>query len=471
MASAATPLLPTDRGGGSRKAAAGGYGPPPPPLPPTGAHAHVVDWTGTPLRAGTPPPHGATAAAVVNLAGCAFGASILSLPHAFAAAGGPAAGAATLAAVAAAAAWSAGVVADAGRATGAPALRSIVGASFGMLAGAATDMAVCGALGVAAVSYVCGVVELAPLLLPSLLGGAPRLGLVVATVVALAAPCLAGDLAAFGPSSAIAVGGCYALAAALVLQLVGVLAAGGAAAPGDPTVASVAAALVSPRVSPVGIVATLPLMAFPYAFHYVLTDTLGELATPTRARLHEVVRWSVVTLTACYVPFGLTGLLLYATPGPVSAPTAAGAGVPLNVLAGVGDGSVVVTVARAAIAALLALTYPLLIIPLRRRLEAGLWGAAQPANGRRVAVAAALSAGVGVASGGLRDLGAANDVAGGAIAVIMFVIPGGLSALRGWTELLEGGSKAAAWSRIAAGGASILLGLVTAAVGLGGLFW
>lgn len=465
MASAATSLLPTDGGRGSRKAQ--GYTLP--PLPP--AHRLSVDWTGTPLSAGTPPPHATIPASVLNLSACAFGASILSIPHAFAAAGGPAAGIATLFAVAAASAWSAGVVADAGRATGAPALRSIVGATFGLLAGAATDMAVCGALAVAAVSYVCGVVELVPLLLPSLFRWMPRLGLVVGTVVALAGPCLVGDLATFGPTSAIAVGGCYVLAAALVVQLVSVLAVGEGGVVGDPTVASVAVALASFRPSPVGVVATLPLVAFPYAFHYVLTDSLGELASPTRQRLHAVVRWSVVTLTSCYVPFGLAGLLLYATPGPEGALTAHGTGVPLNVLAGVGDGSPVVTVARAAIAALLVLTYPLLVIPLRRRVEAGVWGAVQPAGGRRVAVVAALSVGVGAVSGGLRDLGAANDVAGGAIAVIMFVVPGGLSAMRGWSELREGGGKTAAWTRMAMGGGAILLGLVTAAVGLGGLFF
>ncbi|KAK1868009.1 hypothetical protein I4F81_010506 [Pyropia yezoensis] len=393
MASASTPLLPTDGGRGSHKA----QGFTLPPLPP--AHRLSVDWTGTPLSAGTPLPHATIPASVLNLSACAFGASILSIPHAFAAAGGPAAGIATLVAVAAASAWSAGVMADAGRATGAPALRSIIGATFGLLAGAATDMAVCGALAVAAVSYVCGVVELVPLLLPSLFGWMPRLGLVVGTVVALAGPCLVGDLAAFGPTSAIA------------------------------------------------------------------------LASPTRQRLHAVVRWSVVTLTSCYVPFGLAGLLLYATPGPEGALTAHGTGVPLNVLAGVGDGSPVVTVARVAIAALLVLTYPLLVIPLRRRVEAGVWGAVQPAGGRRVAVVAALSVGVGAVSGGLRDLGAANDVAGGAIAVIMFVVPGGLSAMRGWSELREGEGKTAAWTRMAVGGGAILLGLVTAAVGLGGLFF
>ncbi|GAB0498562.1 hypothetical protein MMPV_009908 [Pyropia vietnamensis] len=419
---------------------------------------------------GRPPPHAAIPASVLNLSACAFGASILSIPHAFAAAGGPAAGTTTLIAVAAASAWSAGVVADAGRATGAPALRSIVAATFGVLAGAATDMAVCGALGVAAVSYVCGVVELGPLLFPSLLGWIPRLWLVVGSVVALAGPCLVGDLAVFGPTSAVAVGGCYVLAAALVVQLASVLAAGEGGAVGDPTVASVAVALVSPRFSPVGMVATLPLVAFPYAFHYVLTDTLGELSTPTHQRLHAVVNWSVVTLTACYVPFGLAGMLLYATPGPVGALTAHGAGVPLNVLAGVGNDSAIVTIARAVIAALLVLTYPLLVIPLRRRIEAGVWGSVQSAGGRRVAVVAALSVGVGALSGGLRDLGAANDVAGGAIAVIMFVVPGGLSAMRGWSDLRDGGGQAAAWTRMAAGGGAILLGLVIAAVGLGGLF-
>ncbi|OSX79750.1 hypothetical protein BU14_0071s0005 [Porphyra umbilicalis] len=402
---------------------------------------------------------------------------MLSIPHAFAAVGGPAAGALTLAATAAASTWSAAVIADAGRATGAPALRSIVGAVFGAVPAAVTDVAVCGALGVAAVSYVCGVVELGPLLVPALLGGWSRLTLVLATVAALGVPCLAGDLGAFGPTSAMAVGGCYLLSAALVVHLLGgLLGGGGAAAAGAPTLGSVAAALTSLRFSPAGVVATLPLMVFPYAFHYVLTDTLGELGTPTKGRLRAVIGGSVGTLTACYLPFGVAGALLYAAPGPVgtadggaSAATAAAA-VPLNVLAGVGDGSLVVTVARAAIAALLALTYPLLLIPLRRRVETGLWGAPQPWGRRRAAAAAALSAAVGAAAAGLADLGAANDVAGGAIALIMFFIPGALSVAAGLDALWGGGGGGGAWPRIAAGVASAALGLLAALVGLSGLF-
>lgn len=232
-----------------------------------------------------------------------------------------------------------------------------------------------------------------------------RLVRIVCTVVALYPFTLVGTLATFGPASAFGSAGCYMLAIALVVQALM-----------DPTWKSPAVPVWT-AIHPIGFVSSLPMICFVYAFHYVLTDTISELKTPSFKRTTAVNAFAILILIGCYLPVAIAGYLLKS-----------GRGISSNVLFGMGETSGVVITAKWTIATLLFLTYALFLIPLRRKLELFLVGrlSSSMLSLSRLAVAAGLNIFVAVVSNSLSDLGLANTLAGGCIALVMFFFPGRL---------------------------------------------
>lgn len=218
---------------------------------------------------------------------------------------------------------------------------------------------------------------------------------------------LISSLAAFGPASAIAAAGCYLQALALVAQLF--TASGDAAWTAPP-------ADVWVSVNLGGLLYSFPMICFVYAFHYVLTDTLAELQNPTRMRMALVNASTVGIMLGCYIPVAVAGYLAYS-----------GKGIPTNVLAGLAPGSSTAFIAKWSIGALLLITYALFIIPLRRKIETMTGGlTSEMKSPRRMAIAAVLNLFVCITAVSLPDLGLANTLAGGCIALIMFFFPGRL---------------------------------------------
>lgn len=217
---------------------------------------------------------------------------------------------------------------------------------------------------------------------------------------------LIGSLATFGPASAIAAAGCYLQALSLVAQLY----VGGAEW-------EVPETKVWTGVDMGGLLYSMPMICFVYAFHFVLTETLVELENPTRMRMALVNLSSVGIMLGCYIPMAVSGYLAYS-----------GKGIGSNVLTGLPEGSPTAFIAKWSIGALLLITYSLFIIPLRQRLEQMIFGelTTEMKDPRRVAIAGVLNAFVAMASVSLPDLGLANTLAGGCIALIMFFFPGRL---------------------------------------------
>lgn len=229
--------------------------------------------------------------------------------------------------------------------------------------------------------------------------------LIMLTLVLLYPVTLVGNLAAFGPASAIAAGGCYLQAAALVLQL---FTNGEWESPDDSTWESVNLG---------GLVYSLPMICFVYAFHYVLTETLCELQNSTRMRMALVNATTIGIQIGCYIPVAIAGYLIYS-----------GKGITTNVLEKLPAGSLAGFVATWSIGGLLLITYSLFIIPLRQKLEKKIFGSLTESikDPKRLFLAATLNVFVAIAALLLPDLGLANTLAGGCIALIMFYFPGRL---------------------------------------------
>lgn len=229
---------------------------------------------------------------------------------------------------------------------------------------------------------------------------------ILSVMVCLFPVTLIGTLAAFGPASAIAAAGCYLQALALVAQLF----------VGDAEW-NVPEKKVWTAVDMRGLLYSLPMICFVYAFHYVLTETLVELENPTRLRM-ALVNLSTVGITlGCYIPVAVSGYLVYS-----------GEGIGTNVLTGLPNGSPTAFIAKWSIGGLLLITYSLFIIPLRQKLEKLIFGelTTEMTDPRRVAIAGGLNVFVAIVSVSLPDLGLANTLAGGCIALIMFFFPGRL---------------------------------------------
>lgn len=280
-------------------------------------------------------------------------------------------------------------------------VRFHLGSGEGMLA----EILLSVALIVAAISYIVGLVELLPDMLP-ITGWVSRIPRIVLLMLLLYPITLISSLAVFGPASAIATAGCYLQAAALVTQLF----MGG-------TTWQLPKVSVWTGVDMAGLVYSMPMICFVYAYHYVLTENLVELKEPTRRRMSVVNLTAVGIMLGCYLPVALAGYLLYS-----------GEGISSNVLAGLAPGSVTALVAKWSIGALLLITYSLFIIPLRQKLEKMAFGGLTDSmiDPRRLAIAGGLNLFVMIMSISLPDLGLANTLAGGCIALIMFFYPGRL---------------------------------------------
>lgn len=220
---------------------------------------------------------------------------------------------------------------------------------------------------------------------------------------------LVWSLAAFGPASSIAVAGCYIFASSLLLQTV--------KTPGlwkSPSLS------VWTSFSLSGLVFSLPMICFVYAFHYVQTDTLSELQNPSFSRIRSVNVSTVSILLVCYIFVGICGYLLQ------SGGIHENANISSNILNDLPKSSTSVLLAKWSIGSLLLITYSLFIITLRRKLEMLLFQSLDNSffSKNRLLVAALINIGVGIVSICLPNLGIANALAGGCIALIMFEFPG-----------------------------------------------
>lgn len=369
-----------------------------------------LTWAGEPEAPGAPEKNATIFAASMNLAACALGASMLSLPYTMMISG-PIVALQFLIFFAIMAFFAAQAVVNAGLRSKKSNYADIVRHYFGSVQGTIADVLLAIALIVAAISYIVGLVDLLPDLIPftAFLSRTMRIILIL---ICLFPVTLIGSLAVFGPASAFAVAGCYIQAFALVLQLF----TASSKPDGTPAWTSPAPAVWS-AVSLPGLIYSMPMICFVYAFHYVLTDTLGELETPTRMRMAKVNFISIAMMLGCYFPVALSGYLVLS-----------GDNIPTNVLTALAAGSPAAFIAKLSIGALLLITYSLFIIPLRRKLEIICFASLTESmkSPKRIMVAAFLNAFVCIASIGLPDLGLANTLAGGCIALIMFFFPGRL---------------------------------------------
>mmetsp|Transcript_33398 Transcript_33398/g.131707 ORF Transcript_33398/g.131707 Transcript_33398/m.131707 type:complete len:444 (-) Transcript_33398:1930-3261(-) len=356
-----------------------------------------LSWAGDPVQEDR--AHGPVLDLAMNLAACAFGASMLSLPFVLDISGALV-GMFMIVGLALMAVLASSSIMHAGFRFKKSSYTKIVAEAFGKKASVVAEVLLCACLFVAAVSYVVGLADL----LPDMIGftsGMPRTLRIFFIYAGLWPITWVGSLSAFGPSSMFACVGCYVQAVALVTAAI----FSDIDVPGPELLF---------KFNPAGIALSLPMVTFTHAYHYVLTDTFLELKNPSKVRLMSTVWTTGVTLTTCYLIVAIIGYLLYG-----------GRNVPSNVLTGLGNGSPVIGIATWSIGLLLFATYSLFIIPLRRRLEEILFGRqTRKLNGDRILAAAVIGALVIIASILLRDLYLANTVAGGCIAIVTFVIPG-----------------------------------------------
>lgn len=228
---------------------------------------------------------------------------------------------------------------------------------------------------------------------------------IITVLIALFPVTLISSLSAFGPASAIAAAGCYLQALALVAQLF------------TSSDWKIPERSVWTSVDLAGLTYSMPMICFVYAFHYVLTETLMELENPTRMRMSLVNFTTVGIMIGCYIPVAICGYLAFS-----------GEGISTNLLEGLPNGSPTALIAKWSIGGLLLITYSLFIIPLRQKIEVRLFGELTKTmkDPQRIAIAAGLNIFVAIVSISLPDLGLANTLAGGCIALIMFYYPGKL---------------------------------------------
>lgn len=343
-----------------------------------------------------------------------------------------------------ASASSATMILRAGKRTHGDLYYQIVQEEFGNTAGRLAEAMVLLCLFVAAVSYVVGLADLIPDMFP-IFEGFSRYGRVFFIMLGLFPLTLISNLSVFGPSSALACIGCYILAFALVVE----------------TITSFLNHKISFHVGPLfavkpmGILLSLPLVSFTYAYHYVLTDVVCELRAPSMVRLVKTVNATTALLYGCYFFVAISGFLLMN-----------GSEVPDDILAGLGSTSLAVLISRWSIALLLFATYSLFIIPLRRRLEELWYGSMTRSVGRdRLQVALIIAASVGGISAVLPSLGLANAVAGGCIALVMFLFPGLLS-MRSGCDTRRGKHDLPTKAAFHNGIAMAFLGIIVCIVGI-----
>ena len=337
-----------------------------------------------------------------NLAACAFGASMLSLPLVLKITGAFW-GVLLIGGTGILAILSAQVLSDAGRTVNKDSYKDVAGALLGRQGAAIAGILVSFSLYFAAVSYIVGASEVAPRMF-SVLQSVPRAALMAAIVGVEFFAVLVSNLSVFGYASGIACIGCYIQAFVLVVKFF--TTSDKLHLPGS--LGSLSAFSLE------GFLLSLPLASFVFAYHYIYLDIIEELEQNTQSNTWRINRLTLLILWSCYLPFTICSyaLVKHTTLGP-------------NVLTSL-DGSWTVFVARFSLVALLILTFPLLAIPLRKRVEKVLvpylsnlstfqQGICSSAVLNTVIFATALT---------FTDLGVANTIAGGCLAIIMFIFPG-----------------------------------------------
>ena len=352
------------------------------------------------------PPGGSVYTSSANLSACAFGASMLSLPYVLHISG-PIWGIALLLLTGALSMHAAQAIYEAGRESGKTTYAGIARAVLGIPAGAISEFLIAISLLLAAITYVVGIADLLPLILPpaKLI---PRTGRILLILLAEFWPTLISDLSIFGKASAFACAGCYLLAMTMLFQVVSILT-------GEDNYLSSSSGSLS-QFHFRGVLYSLSITAFVYAFHFIYADTIHELKDPTPRRVRKLNLTTFAILACCYVPFTVLGYIAAGTKGHIDA----------NVLTSFGEQSIPAKIARISITLLLLVTYPLLIIPLRRRGEKLLhlieWvdnDAADP-----IVMSGIVAALVGIVASFLTDLGDANAIAGGCLSLVMYLFPG-----------------------------------------------
>lgn len=361
-------------------------------------------WAGEKESPDAPAKTGSITSSAMNLAACALGASMLSLPYAMMVSG-PLVSLFMLVLFAVMSYFAAQSVVNAGLRCKKSSYAEIVRYYFGNVQGIVCDTLLSVALAVAAISYIVGLRDL----MPNLIGAfenVPPAARVIGVLLVLYPVTLISNLAVFGPASMFAVAGCYIQAGALILQYLT-----------DDSEAAVEVADKWVKVDFAGLLYSLPMVCFVYAFHYVLTDTLSEVHNPTPIRMSQVSLSTIGILIGCYLPVAISGYL-----------STTGKCANSNLLNCLPNGSPIVSIANWSIGLLLFITYSLFIIPLRRKLEEVVFGeqSTMMFAPKRLIVAAGLMAVIGTISIALENLGLANTLAGGCIALVMFYFPGAL---------------------------------------------
>ena len=356
----------------------------------------------------------------LNLAATAFGASILSLPFTLGheATGGPFFGLISLLLIGGLALASAEVFVAAARRHSQTSYSGVVERAFGRTVGkiALTLVNVC--IFVAAVSYIVGIAENLPSLIP-VLQSWERWALILLALALTTPATMARDVGVFSFLSGVVCSIVGILAFALFLRSVIMVGGNEDDVKGDIGYASVVFGLN------IGtwIAKAWPYQTFVYAFHYVIPNILSQLEAPSPARVTVTFRSTILNLVCPYLIFSLAGWFL----------CHGGLNWPLdpNFLIGASKGDWVVAATTWVITLTLLFTYQLFLIPLRKKVEGRFHCVDSPhvSDGVPIArVVASLSWQliVFLISILLKDLGAANAVAGGCIGLVMFTFPGAL---------------------------------------------
>lgn len=361
-------------------------------------------WAGEDEGPDAAPKDGTIISSAMNLAACALGASMLSLPYAMMVSG-PVVSFSLLLSFGVMSYIAADAIVQAGRRCSKSSYAAIVEAYLGKTHGVICNILLSCALAVAAISYIVGLRDLMPNLI-GVFANVPKPARVIGVLVTLFPVTLIGSLAAFGSASTFAAVGCYVQAFALIFQL---------------RTADLEKTVGEPLPEKLftfdffGVLFSLPMVCFVFAFHYVLTDTLSEVNNPTEGRLAKVSLTTIAILLGCYIPVSVSGYLLVQ-----------GRCAKNNLLECLPPDSPAVLIANWSIGLLLFITYSLFIIPLRRKIEGMILE--QPTKSMfhpvRLAVAGFLACTIGTVSIALTDLGLANTLAGACISLVMFFYPG-----------------------------------------------
>eukprot|EP00808_Paulinella_micropora_P016478 g19026.t1 len=409
----------------------------------------------------------------INLSACAFGASMLALPYSLELVG-PLLALFILCVMCWLAAQSALSLVRVGIKCGGSA--RVVAVFLGHRMEALYQAIVSLCLVSAALSYIVGLAELLPALCPaffspvgaSAASSGSHTSHVLLVMVLISPLTLVPSLGDFGPTSVLACTGCYLQAFALLVKAATSTSSNtpntpftptGSASPAPSAVGSVQTPWL--KFAPQHVLVILPLMTFLFAYHYVLQDSLAELNRESVAGTTKILRHTSLTLMGCYLLVGVCGYVIFG-----------GVNVPGNVLPTLTGASAVI--AQWAIAALLFLTYPLFLIPLRKRVQALLFDYHVPEDPHRTAplgvrfrAALLLAVLVGIAALALPDLMVANQVAGACVALVMFAFPGLVELALARSRLSTDVSCMMGYVR---GGTFLCLGLTVALLGLAQAF-